>query len=113
SKYFRANGIYSLGTCFPFCGYGRRPTSDKMKDALMAYTGWPNTGTAGVTLHTSISTSTGLAYEGYGTLFEALLYITTTNSAEGPIATYHCDGYAYYGGNLHSMDARPARCIKE
>lgn len=113
SKYFRANGIFSLGTCFPFSGYGRRPTGDNMKEPLMPYTGWPNQGTAGVTLHTSISTSTGLCLDGWGTLYEPRLYLTTVNSDAGPIATYHCDGFVYNGGSLHSMDARPARCIKE
>lgn len=113
SKYFKANGIYSIGTCFPFSGYGRRPTGDNMKEPLMPYTGWPSNGTAGVNLYTSISTSTGLCYPGYGTLYEPMLYISTKNSAEGPIATYHCDGYKYNNGALYAMDARPARCIKE
>ena len=112
SKYFRANGIFSLGTCFPFSGAGRRSTEDILHKELMPYTGWPNAGSAAYSCHTSISTSTGLAASG-GFMYEALLYIKATTVNQSPVVEYLGNGYEYLSGNVYARNARPARCIKE
>lgn len=112
SAYYKANGIYSHGTCFPLTGV-RGPNG--IDGYLMRYMGWPEHGLCQGDIHANLVTSTASDNIG-GFMPQTRLYLkhVKEGTEEGTDHVYYITAKDFaYNGGIQGNHARTTRCIKE